>query len=167
MKKVAMISLFNKKPKLNNQASEELSWMLFGDVENPIRNIQFFEEKSMDYSPGSLEMLDEYLEGQRSNMPEGDELIKITLRSGSYVGEVIRRNAEEKYNWLEFSEAVKVSEHIEGIGFGLATVSVLWLEPDNFVFPMAKVLKRLENGADDSVSSLAKIVISGGLSDST
>lgn len=141
--------------------------MLFEDIENPIRNIQFFEGKSMDYSLESLLILDDYLESQRADLPEGDELVKITLRSGSYVGEVIRRNAEENYNWLEYAEAIKISEHIESMGFGLATVSMLWLEPDNFVFPLAKVLKRLENGTEDSVSSLARIVISGGLSEST
>ena len=163
-----MVSLFKKKPKLNNQASEELSWMLFEDVENPVRDVHFFEEKDMDYSLASLEILDQYLESQRTDLPENEDLLKITMRSGSYVGEVIRRNAPIKYNWLEYSEAIKINEKIESMmGFGLGTASVLWSEPDSFIFPLAKVLKRLENGSEDSVSSLASVVISGGLSERT
>ena len=163
-----MISFFKKKPKLNNQANEELSWMLYEDTDNPIRDLHFFDGRDMDYSLKSLETLDQYLELQRSDLPEDEELLKITMRSGSYVGEVIRRNAEEKYNWLEYCEAIKINEQIESVmGFSLATASVLWADPDSFIFPFAKVLKRLENGPEDSVKSLAKVVISGGLNDRT
>lgn len=163
-----MVSFFKKKPKLNNQANEELSWMLYADTDNPIRDLHFFEHRDMDYSLESLNILDQYLELQRFDLPEDEELIKITLRSGSYIGEVIRRNAEEKYNWLEYNEAAKINEQIESVmGFSLATASVLWAEPDSFVFPFAKVLKRLENGSEDSVASLGKVVISGRLNDRT
>ena len=156
-----VLSLFKKKPKLNNEANEDLSLMLFDNSDDPVRDQGFFDNKPMDFSVETLEILEEYLESLRSNLPEDDELVKITLRAGSYVGEVIRRNSPIKYNWLEFSEAEKINPQIKEMGFGLGTASILWTEPDDFVFPLAKILKRLENGAEDNVCFFAKVAIDG------
>ncbi len=146
---------------MNNEASQDLSTMLFDNPNDPVRDYGFFEQKDMDFSIESLEILEEYLESLRFNLPENEELVKITLRAGSYIGEVIRKNSTIKYNWLEFSEAEKLNNQIKSIGFDLGTAVVLWAEPDNFVFPLAKVLKRLENGAEDNVHSFAKVAIDG------
>lgn len=154
-----MLSFFKKKPKLNNEANQDLSIMLFDDHDNPVRDHSFFDQKNMDFSIESLETLEEYLESLRTNLPEDEELVKVTLRAGSYIGEVIRKNSNINYNWLEYSEAEKLSEQIKAIGFGLGSAAVLWSEPDNFVFPLAKVLKRLDNGPEDNVYFFAKVAI--------
>ena len=135
--------------------------MLFDGLDNPVRDHDFFEDKNMDFSLESLEVLEEYLESLRTKLPVNEELVKITLRAGSYIGEVIRRNSSIKYNWLEFEEAEKLNTQIKDIGFGLGTAAILWSEPDNFVFPLAKVMKRLENGAEDNVHFFAKVAIDG------
>ncbi len=133
--------------------------MLFDNPEDPVREHDFFDDKCMDFSMESLEFLDKYLELLRLNLPEDEELVKITLRAGSYIGEVIRKNSTIDYNWLEFSEAERISPQIEGIGFGLGTAAILWSKPDSFLFPLAKVLKRLENGSEDNVHFFAKVAI--------
>lgn len=156
-----MLSFFKKKPKLNNEANQDLSVMLFDAPDDPIRDHGFFSDKSMDFTIESLEILDDYLESLRSDLPENEELVKITLRAGSYIGEVVRKHSSIKYNWLEFKEAEKLSPQINSLGFGLGTAAILWAEPDNFVFPLAKVLKRLENGPEDSVHFFAKVAIDG------
>jgi hypothetical protein len=156
-----VFSLFKKKPKLNNEANQDLSLMLFDNPDDPVRGHNFFHNKSMDFTIESLEILDEYLESLRPELPENDELVKITLRAGSYIGEVVRKNSAIKYNWLEFKEAEKLNPQITGLGFGLGTTAILWAEPDNFVFPLAKVLKRLENGSEDNVHFFAKVAIDG------
>ncbi len=156
-----VISIFKRKPKFNNEANQDLAEMLLECSENPILKAKYFEDKKMDYTIESLSHLDDYLEELRSDLPENEELVKITLRSGSYVGEVIRKNSKEKYNWVEFSEAEKLNRQIGEMGFGLGTAAILWAKPDSFVFPLAKVLKRLENGPEDSVVSLAKVAIDG------
>ncbi len=152
-----MFSFFNKKPKLNNYAMEDLSVMLWNKADNPTHEIDFFDKNKLDYSLESLKHLDEYLEAIHQNTPQEDEIIKIALRAGAYVGEVIRKQAKEEYNWLEFNEAVKVNKMIEQFGMQLATASVLWSEPDNVIFPIAKVLKFIENGSEDSVYFFAEI----------
>ena len=156
-----MPSFFKKKPKINNEANQDLSVMLFENSDDPVRDQKFFDNKHMDFSAESLEIIEEYLESLRSNLPESEELVKITLRAGSYIGEVIRKNSPIKYNWLEFKEAEKLNPQIGDIGFGLGTAAILWAEPDDFLFPLAKVLKRLENGPEDNVHTFAKVVIDG------
>lgn len=156
-----MFSFLKKKPSLNNEANADLSVMLFDNPDDPVRNYVFFESKPMDYSLESLQLLEDYLESLRVDLPENEELVKITLRAGSYIGEVIRKNSSIQYNWLEFKEAEKLNPQIKDMGFGLATAAVLWSVPDNFVFPLGKVLKRLENGSEDNVHSFAKVVIDG------
>jgi len=156
-----VFSFFKKKPLLNNEAHEDLSIMLFDDPESPVRDDQFFNNKSMDFSIESLEILDEYLESQRSSLPENEALVKIALRAGSYIGEVIRKHSAVEYHWIEFSEAEKINRQVKGAGFGLGTSSILWSKPETFVFPIAKVLKRLENGSEDNVHVFAKVVIDG------
>lgn len=156
-----MLSFFKKKTKLNNDANQDLSLMLIDNPNDPVRNYEFFDGKPMDFSVESLNILDDYLESLRAELPENEDLVKITLRAGSYIGEVIRKNSTIKYNWLEFKEAVKLNAQIENLGFGLGTAAILWAEPDNFIFPLAKVLKRLENGSEDNVHFFAKVVIDG------
>ncbi len=156
-----MFRLFKRKPKFNNEAGEDLSLMLTNYPEDPVRNEAFFAELNMDFSIDSLIHVDSYLESLRDDLPENEELIKVTMRCGSYVGEVIRKNSSEPYNWVEYKQAEKINEQIKIWGFSLATASVLWSEPDKFIFPFAKVLKRLENGSEDSVHFFAQVTSSG------
>ena len=156
-----MFSLFKKKPKFDNEASEDLAVMLVDCPENPIRDASFFVDKEMDYSVESLTILEEYLESLRIELPEDGELVKVTMRCGSYLGEVVRRNSPTDYNWLEYSDAAEMNQHIASIGHNLGTVSILWAKPGTFLFPLAKILKRLENGAEDNVHSFAKVAIGG------
>jgi hypothetical protein len=156
-----VLSFFKRKPKYNNEAGEDLSLMLTNYPEDPVLNESFFSDLNMDFSIESLIHVDSYLESLRDDLPEDDELIKITMRCGSYVGEVIRKNSSDSYNWVEHKQAEKINEQIKSWGFGLATASVLWSEPDKFIFPLAKILKRLENGSEDSVHFFAQVASSG------
>ena len=145
--------------KYNNEANEDLSVMLYDEPENPVPNSCFFKNKKMDLSIESLHELDNYLESVRSISLDGKEVIKIVLRSGSYIGEVIRSESASKINWLEYDEAVKISSYLQDEKKSLGCVHMLYSETEMFMFPMAKVLKRLENGAQDSVASFAKVAI--------
>jgi hypothetical protein len=156
-----MFSFFKKKTILNNDASRDLALMLYLDKDTPIPNVEFFEAVDMDLSLGSLLILDEYLESLRSDPPEDEALVRLVLRAGSYIGEVIRKNSAIQYDWLEYHEAKKISQSVKGLGLQLGTVSMIWSKPDSFVFPLAKVMKRLTNGHEDSVHSFAKVIISG------
>ncbi len=146
--------------KYNNEANEDLSVMLYDEPENPVVNSCFFKDKKMDYSIESVQELDNYLESVRGTPLDGREIVKIVLRSGSYIGEVIRSKSACKINWLEYDEAIKISSYLQGEKKSLGCVHMLHSEIETFIFPMAKVLKRLENGEQDSVVSFVKVAIS-------
>lgn len=156
-----MFSFFKRKPKLSDEANRDLAEMLSECPENPVAKSDFFHRQSMDYSVHSLQIVDQYLEHLRTDPPEDEELVKVALHAGSYVGEVIRRNSRIDYHWLAFSEAAKLSDAVRAMGMGLSTAAILWSTPDCFVFPVAKVVKRLGNGPEDSVEAFAKVYIDG------
>ena len=156
-----MFSFFKKEPKNNNLMHEDLARMLWEEKENPVYYIDLLIPEKLDYSLNSLKHIDKYLEQLHENQPADDEFLKITLRTGSYVGEVIRKHSKESYNWLNFEEAVKINSSLENFGENLGTVGMLWSKPANFIFPLGKVLKFIENGNEDSVHSFANAVIEG------
>jgi hypothetical protein len=156
-----MFSLFKKKPKFSDEPLEQLSDVLANEKENPTYRREFFDIQKLDYSIESLKHIDEYLDELHAQQPDDSELLKIVLRCGAYVGEVIRRNASIEYHWLEFSEAAKISKYVRGIGMQLGVSAVLWARPDNICFPLAKVLKFIENGSEDSTYFFAEVAIQG------
>ena len=158
-----MFSFFKKTPKTCDECNLDLAIMLFNYPEDPVINSEFFTSIDMDFSLDSLKYIDEFLEGLRNNLPEDEVLMKLTLRCGSYIGEVIRREAMEKYNWLEYKEAIKINDSIEAWGVNLGTSFVLWSSPDRFIFPLAKVLKKLGNGNEDGIHFFADVAISGAM----
>jgi len=156
-----MFSFFKKSPKDNNLMHEDLARMFYEEKENPIYLLDFLMAEKLDYSLESLKHVDEYLEQLYKNQPSDDELLKITLRTGSYVGEVIRKNTKEPFVWLNYEEATKINSSLTDFGENLGTVGMLWSKPDSFIFPLAKILKFIENGNEDSVHSFANVAIAG------
>jgi hypothetical protein len=156
-----MFSFFKKKPKPNNQDFEAFSIMFLHEEENPIYKRELLDIEKLDFSIDSLKHVDSYLEVIHSSPPEDEELMKIALRAGAYVGEVIRKNTSETYNWLEYEQALKANDLVKQIGKQVGTVGVLWNEPDSITFPIAKILKFIENGNEDSVYSFAKVACEG------
>lgn len=161
-----MFSIFKKKPKLgrgpkfSNEALADLSRMLWEEELNPTYKKNLLSTENLDFSVDSLKSIDEYLEMVHAEQPCDEELLKIGLRVGAYVGEVIRKNSSVSYNWLDFDEAAKINKLVVELELHLATSAVLWSEPDNVMFPIAKVLKFVENGNEDSVYYFVKVVLS-------
>jgi hypothetical protein len=60
----------------------------------------------MDYCVASLRYLDEYLDLLRSRKAElvGRDYTNTVLAAGCYLGEVIRRNTERSYQWLNYDD---------------------------------------------------------------
>ena len=154
-----MISWFRRKPIDRNLALQDLSIMLFKDEEDPTYKMEFFNPEKLDFSIESLKHIDEYLEIIHKAPPDDREILKIGLRVGAYVGEVIRNHAKKNCTWLSFDESQKVNKNIKKLGMQLGTAAVLWTMPDNIAFPISKVLKYIENGHEDNVYFYAKVAI--------
>jgi len=84
------------------------------------------------------------------------------LRAGAYVGEVIRRNDKKtKWQWIDLETAKSLNpEFFRSMPKVIASAAILYNGKSGFVFPLAKVEKYLENGSEDSVTSLAQVMLS-------
>ena len=87
--------------------------------------------------------------------------MKLVLRCGAYVGEVVRRHAAtgKPWHWITYDEAVRLESRLASLGQGLGTAAVLWDGQSGFCFPLARVGKYLENRAEDSVRVFAQGIL--------
>ena len=154
-----MFSFFKRKPIFSDQAYLEVADMLTSEENKPTYRRDLLNRDSLDYSLESLKQIDSYLEAIRQDEIVKDDMIRLALRSGAYVGEVIKRLSKVEYHWLEFEEAKKQSKIVKMNGMSLSTAVVLWAHPETLIFPVAKICKYIEFGSEDSVFALANFII--------
>lgn len=111
------------------------------------------------FSVESLRHIDAYLEALHSAPPKEEDVVRVVPRCGAYVGEVIRRNSPNIWNWITYAEAAKYSAFAKGLEHSVATAGILWRDQGNICFPLAKICKFLENGNEDSVYSFARMIL--------
>lgn len=159
------MGLFSRKPELQDQALSELGEMFATPTliaDDPTPGTELLDSSRLDFTVESLGFVDDYLDQMRQRqLVEGsEEYCKLVLRCGAYVGEVIRRNAKDKtYHWLDYEGALKINKRIADFGESLGGAAVLWDGATGLTFPLAKVQKFLDNGREDSVQFLAKVII--------
>jgi len=145
-------------------AIRELSEMLIKLPEDPTPGLELLDPARLDYSIESLTHLDDYLELMRTRELAARDTAVVVLRSGAYVGEVIRRNSTgHTYHWLDYEGAVAIEGLVGELGSqNVGVAAVLWDGHGGFVFPLAKVLKFLENGREDATAFFAAAIVAIG-----
>lgn len=155
-----MFGFLRKRLNYADQEFSDLSLLLLRDHENPTFRRELLDERHLDFSVDSLKHLDAYLEQLHAAPPQDqDDLVRIVLRCGAYVGEVIRKNSPRRMNWVTFQEASKHSDFVKGLGLSLGTAGILWKESGTMYFPLAKICKFIENGNEDSVYFFARWIL--------
>jgi len=159
------MGLFSRKPELQDEALGALGQMFASPdliADDPTPGSELLDSSRLDFTIESLGFVDDYLDQmrQRQLAEDSEEYCKLVLRCGAYVGEVIRRNATNKtYHWLDYKGAIKINKSIADFGESLGGAAVLWDSATGLTFPLAKVQKFLDNGREDSVQFLAKVII--------
>jgi hypothetical protein len=150
----------SKQPKLQDGALADLAEMFLSNPEDPTPGGESLDRVRFDYAIESLRAMDDHLEAMRARGLEGEALMKFVLRCGAYVGEVIRRHAPTgtAWHWVTYADAVHLDARLGSIGQSLGTAAVLWDGQEGFCFPLARVGKYLENGAEDSVWVFAQAI---------
>lgn len=148
-------------PQLRDQALLELSQMFLHYPADPTPGSESLEVRLFDYSVGSLGAMDEHLEKMRTREFSERDWNSFTLRAGAYVGEVIRRHtpAPKRRHWLDYTQAAALQPIVASMGMSVGTAAVLWDGKAGVTFPLAKVAKYIQNGAEDSVKFYAQVVI--------
>ncbi len=148
---------------VSNRALQDLSVMFYDAPQDPTPDVQILSKEKLDFTIESLSHVEEYLDHVRKHSYKGRQATSLILRSGAYVGEVIRRHAKSKrWHWLAYAEAIKLSPDIAKLGKDLYTSAILWDSKDEFSFPLGKVMKYLQNGEEDSVKFYAQVVANEG-----
>lgn len=144
-----------------NKALSDLAVMFFSDHSSPTFGASLLNSKLLDFSVESLSHVDEYLEKIRKDEQLKKEWNRVVLRCGAYVGEVVRRNATNtKWVWIGHDDAVQIAPQLFASAFkSVATAAVLFDGKSALGFPLGKVEKYLENGAEDSVKFFAEVMI--------
>ena len=122
------------------------------DIVHPER----LDRSRLDYSMESLKRVDDYLAFLHDNHPEhmGREWVKAVLWGGAYVGEVIRRNAPRKYDWVDFDDFIREypeTTQLLGDQKDLGICALLTAGGGGFTLPINKMLRFIQDGPDDSV----------------
>ena len=154
-----MFSWFSKGPTFVDREYADLSLMLTQDDRNVTFRRDALNPDSLDFSIESLRHIDEYLEHLRADPPEGHDFLRVVLRTGAYVGEVMRKQRRNKYHWITFDEAAKHSDFVRGLERSIASAAMLWYDNGSVSFPLGKVCKYLQNGSEDSVYFFAKVLL--------
>lgn len=115
--------------------------------------------QQMDYSVESLKHLDEYLDVVRRRKSEvrGQDYTNTVLAAGCYLGEVIRRNTERKYAWVNYQDYFPKHPKIaalvpEGRGSG----AVLANEEGQMTMPINKIIRYIEEGPENNTHFYAQ-----------
>jgi hypothetical protein len=159
------MGLFNRKPKLQDQALSELGQMFASPdlvADDPTPGTELLDPARLDFTVESLGFVDDYLDQmcQRKLDEDGNDYPKLVLRCGAYVGEVILRHARgTTFHWLDYQGAVKINKDIADFGECLGTAAALWDSGTGLWFPLSKVQKFLDNGQEDSVQFFAGVVL--------
>lgn len=154
-----MLSIFHKGPKFVDREFSDLSLMLTQDEENPTFRRNLLDKSKLDFSMESLRHIDTYLEALHLSPPEGHDLMRVALRCGAYVGEVMRKELPGTWHWVSHDEAAKHSKMVAGFERSIATAGILWKGGEAMSFPLGKVCKFIENGNEDSVRFFAEVLI--------
>lgn len=109
-----------------------------GDIVEAARNVSKVE---LDYSPESLKLVDEIIEGFRKDGLKLQNIGETLFGFGCYAGEVFVKNAGAVWR--------KTSETPMKAAAGMPIV--IELPNGNITNPIGKVFKRFENGAVDSL----------------
>ena len=108
-----------------------------------------------DYSVASLMQVDRYLYAvcDAKDGLKRQTYTNMVLATGAYVGEVLRRNSERDWVWMnydQFVEAFPTLPDATGLTEDLNTAAVLVGDGKEVVLPFNKIMRFLEEGPENS-----------------
>jgi len=159
-----MFNLF-KKNKKNEDLTETvsaISQFLVSDEGSgfPTPYKEFLDSTKLDYSLESLGYVEFYLDEIRKKQKElnDEQFTKIILRCGSYLGEVLRRNFNKNSYWINYDTAISIDPAIKNYAKSAPVSYILFTEPNTFTFPLAKIVKIIEETQKDGLSSFVLVL---------
>ena len=142
---------------------EEFACAFIGRVKgaDEIAEKRKLNRKRLDFSVDSLHVVDDYLlvlherHDQGKLDAKGDQL--AVLRGGAYLGEVIRRNSDEQWHWVDYDEYMPSHPELRVTMTQktVATCAFLRAADDSMIMPPNRINRLLEDGAHMSTHAFA------------
>lgn len=145
-----------------NLALSELAEMFYDDQDEPIYQQDFLQATQLDFSLRSLKHVDDYLHIVRPDFANLDQAQQfgVVLRAGVYVGEVIRRNDQKtQWYWVDYDTAVALNPELFANFPRSIELAAVLTDGNLFTFPLNKIMKYMQNGAEDSVAFYAEATV--------
>lgn len=111
------------------------------------------DHAELDFSMGALKTLDGLVAANGKGAPRAQ-----VERWGAYFGETLRRSAPNEARWLSYEAAAAEAKGVAAMGRGPDIEAVLRIR-DRYFFPIAKVEKRILNGASDSLHAFGPVAL--------
>lgn len=136
------------------QFAEAFLGNMEGDGDIPVRDK--LTTSKLDYSLESLQEVDRYLEivYKIKISDSSKEYQNLVVWAGAYIGEVIRRNADEEYHWVQYNEYMENKDaSLKNLVPLLLTTHafLVVVESDYMTMPINKVARRLDEGSSNNV----------------
>jgi len=149
--------LLTKKPKLDKKF-KALSINLANGKADKITALDNLDSNVLDFTVESLKYLDERLLEIRARPLTSQDMAKVVLYLGSYLGEVMRRNSAESSSWYSHEEAAKTYSPLKLSKPSIATLGVL-SNGKSYFFPFAVICEALDEKIGKSAYEYANSLI--------
>jgi hypothetical protein len=121
------------------------------------------KRSSLDYSLNSLLAVDQYLLHLHKNAQriEAEAYNNTIIRAGAYVGEVIRRNANARWHWIDYNDYMPQHPELQSLlpERNICTCAFLANKEGAMRMPLNKIARFIDEGPENSVHYFASVDI--------
>lgn len=143
---------FFKRKKLIKDNLRGTATLMYRDVSDDPWDKENLTKRNLDFSIDSVRFIDRYTT-RLMNTELGDKLLKehfdiFAARIGAYLGEVIKENTRQDFDWYEFESVANYTSKLDGVYKSIETESLLYSKDrDTVIFPMLAVSQLLEGNS--------------------
>lgn len=141
---------FLNKAKLIKDDLKGIAKLMYQDVSNDSWDKENLTKKNLDFTIESVRYIDMYTK-RLMNTEFGTELLNkhfdnLVVRTGAYIGEVIKNNIKQDFYWYESDSVYNYSPKLNGVFNNTKTQSVLYSKKRDIVILPLNVVSQFLKG---------------------
>lgn len=142
-----MFTLFGRN-KLVKDDLKQMAKLMFQDVSEDTWDQENLTKRNLDYTVESVRIIDLYVERLRGTDLLDKHFDNFVVRIGAYVGEVIRTNSHQDFDWYEFQSVFKYSSVLHGMDQSKEPYTLLYSKKeDAVILPLWEAAQRLKGAS--------------------
>lgn len=143
-----MFSFLNRK-KLIKDDLKGIAKLLYKDVSNDTWDQENLTKRNLDFTIESIRYIDIYtkrlMTSEVGTTLLNDHFDLFVMRLGAYIGEVIKGNINQDFQWYEFDSVYHYSSQLYGVHKSIKEEAVLYSKKrDIVILPLSVVAEFLE-----------------------